>query len=93
MLCSFVSFSLFLKKFSALILLIFLLFLRVPAIGLVIILFPFLSIRVSGEQLTMEKFLSQIIKDSGDEFIFINFQKKFTGLIVDLFLYLVQILI
>ena len=36
----------------------FLFFLRVPAIGLVIMLFPFLSIKVSGEQLTIEKSLS-----------------------------------
>jgi len=41
----------------------------------------------------MEKFLSLIMNDSGEEFIFINFQKKLTGLIDDLFLYLVQILI
>ena len=57
MLCSFVSFSLFLKKCSALVLLIFLLFLSVPAIGFVIIFLPFLSIKVSGEQLTIEKYL------------------------------------
>jgi len=41
----------------------------------------------------MEKFLSLFIIDSGDEFIFINFQKKLIGLINDLFLYFVQILI
>ena len=69
------------KKLNALNLLIFLFFLRVPAIGLVIMLFPFLSIKVSGEQLTIEKSLSLIIKDSGEELIFINFQKKLIGLI------------
>ena len=61
--------------------------------GFVIIVFPFLSIKVSGEQLTIEKSLSLIIKDSGEEFTFINFQKKLIGLIIDLFLYFVQILI
>ena len=43
--------------------------------------------------LTIEKSLSLIIKDSGEEFTFINFQKKLIGFIIDLFLYFVQILI
>ena len=64
-----------------------------PAIGLVVIELPFLSIKVSGEQLTIEKFLSLIIKDSGAAFAFINFQNSLTGSIKDLFLYFVQIFI
>ena len=53
-LCSFVSLSLLLKNLRAFIFLILLFFLKVPAIGLVIILLPFFSIKVSGEQLTIE---------------------------------------
>ena len=45
---------LFLKNFKALDLLDFLLFLNVPAIGLVMILLPFFNNKVSGEQLTIE---------------------------------------
>ena len=52
MLCSLVSFSLFLKYLRAIFLFDNNFFLKVPAIGLVIILFFFLSINVSGEQLT-----------------------------------------
>ena len=43
-----------LKKFNAFFLLIFLVFLKVPAIGLVDIEDPFLFIKFSGEQLIIE---------------------------------------
>ena len=45
---------LFLKYLSATFLEVFLFFFKVPAIGFVIILFPFFDINVSGEQLTIE---------------------------------------
>ena len=77
MLCSLVSFSLFLKKFNALILLIFLFFLRVPAIGLVIILFFLLSITVSGEKLTMEKLKDGLTSHEKEKNKSINLQQLY----------------
>ena len=91
--CSLVSLIFLLKKLRALILLRFLVFFKVPAIGLVEILFPFLVIKFSGEQLIIENSLSFIKKDSGARFVFDSLQKKSMGSILDLFQYLVHILI
>jgi hypothetical protein len=84
---------LFLKKLKALFLLIFLVFLKVPAIGFVDMLDPFLVIKFSGEQLIIEKLLSLIMKASGAKLLLVSLQKKSNGSIEDLFLYFVQILI
>ena len=92
-LCSLVSLILFLKKFKAFFLLIFFVFLKVPAIGLVDIDKPFFVIKFSGEQLIIEKSLSLIIKASGAKFDLASLQKKSKGSIFELFLYFVHILI
>jgi hypothetical protein len=81
------------KKVNASFLLIFFVFLKVPAIGLVDIYRPFLVIKFSGEQLMIEKFLSLIIKASGAKLVLVSLQKKSRGSILDLFLYFVHILI
>ena len=61
--------------------------------GFVEICSPFLFIRFSGEQLTIEKFLSLIINASGARLNSDNLEKKSNGSTFDLDLYLVQIFI